>query len=95
MGVALVDGLWIRELDRLTPKTDEEYLKYAAICSLYGKLDEAIASLLSVKGGKEDLGEFERILLQQIKIQRKERKMFTLLQGLWRLYSPSLIHRLE
>ena len=91
------DGLWLRELDNLALKTDEEYLKYAAICSLYGKLDEAIESLLFVRGGHDqDWSEFKRILLRQKKLQGKERSKFGVLQRIWRLYSPSSrIHLME
>lgn len=90
------DGLWMRELDSLPLKTDEEYLKYAAICSLYGKLDEAIASWLSVKGEDKDWKEFESILLEQRRMQKKERSKFKFIQRLWSLYSPSSrIHLIE
>ena len=83
------DGLWMRELDNLTLKTDEEYLKYAAICSLYGKLDEAFASVYLVRDKDRDWDEFESILLKQIKLQKKEKNKFNILQRIWSLYSPS------
>jgi len=90
------DGLWMRELGNLPLKTDEEHLKYAAICSLYGKLDEAIASVHLAREEDRDWDEFESVLLEQIKLQRKERNKFKILQRIWSLYSPSSrIHLIE
>lgn len=80
------DGLWIRELTTLNLKNKETYLKYAAICSIYGKIDEAIHSLEML--GEEAPKEFKNILLKQFQHQKKERGKFKLIRKLWNLYSP-------
>tara|TARA_B100001063_G_scaffold147258_1_gene137511 strand:+ start:797 stop:1750 length:954 start_codon:yes stop_codon:yes gene_type:complete len=90
------DGLWMKDIDNLTNKTGEEYFKYSSICSLYGKLDEALASLLLVKDKDRNWRNFESILTEQIKLQRKERNKFKTLERIWSFYSPSSrVHLIE
>lgn len=80
------DGLWIRELRTLDLKNKEKYLKYAAICSIYGKIDDAIYSLKLL--GDDAPKELKNLLLKQFKHQKKERENFKLVKKLWNLYSP-------
>ena len=90
------DGLWLRELDSLALENNEEYLKYAAVCSLYGKVDEAVTCIRGLKEKNNNSNEFEKILNEQIKLQKKARKRFKFLQRLWSLHSPSSrIHLIE
>ena len=80
------DGLWIRELTTLNLKNKETYLKYAAICSIYGKIDEAIHSLEML--GEDAPKGFKHLLFKQLQHQKKEREKFKLVRNLWNLYSP-------
>lgn len=90
------DGLWMRDLESISSRDDGEYMKYAAICSLYYKLDEAMASLSLVNDKNIIWKEFEGILRKQIKLQAQERTRFKDLQRTWGLYSPfSRIHLIE
>ena len=81
------DGLWMKELKTFNTSDTETYLKYAAICSIYGKTEEAIYSIELL--GKETPSEFRRILIEQLKKQNKERRNFKIIKRLWKLYSPN------
>lgn len=81
------DGLWMKDLKYFNKSDTETYLKYAAICSIYGKSEEAIYSIQLL--GKETPSEFRRILIEQLKKQNKERRNFKLIKRLWKLYSPN------
>jgi len=88
------DGLWMRDLDRLNLKAEEKYLKYAAICSLYGKLDEAIHCIQMI--GEAAPKAFKDILLEQSNLQKREREKFSIVRRFWSLYSPaSRLHLIE
>ena len=80
------DGLWLRELKTLKSKNSETYLKYIAICSIYGKLDEATHILKYL--GESAPKRFKKILFEQLAHQKKERRNFYLFRKLWNLYSP-------
>ena len=80
------DGLWLRELKTLELKNSEAYLKYAAICAIYGKINEALHSIQILE--EETPAGFREILLKQLKQQKKERKTFDIARRLWNLYSP-------
>ena len=77
------DGLWMKELKTFEPKNTETYLKYAAICAIYGKTEEAIHSLELI--GEDTPSKFKRILIEQLKKQNKERRSFNLLKRIWNL----------
>ena len=81
------DGLWMKELKNLDSNNTETYLKYAAICSLYGLTEEAINSLQFLEG--TITSKFKSSLLEQLKQQKKERRNFNLLNRLWNLYAPN------
>ena len=81
------DGLWMKELKTFNTSDTEIYLKYAAICSIYGKTEEAIYSMQLL--GKETPTEFKRILIEQLKKQNKERRNFNVIKRFWELYSPN------
>lgn len=81
------DGLWMKELKNLDSSNTETYLKYAAICSIYGLNEEAINSLQFIEGTIPS--NFRRSLLEQLKQQKKERRNFNILKRLWNLYAPS------
>lgn len=80
------NGLWMRELKTIESKDINTYLKYAAICSIYGRPEEAIHTTQLIR--KEVPQEFTKTLKEQLKLQRKERRIFYLLRKLWRLYLP-------
>ena len=81
------DGLWMKELKNLDSNETETYLKYAAICSIYGKIEEAINSLELIVG--DIPSKFRNTLINQLKQQKKERRNYELMYRLWNLYSPT------
>ena len=81
------DALWIKELKTFNSGDSESYLKYAAICAIYGKTEEAIYSLQLL--GKDTPSEFKRNLIELLKKQKKERRNFNVLKRIWNLYSPN------
>ena len=81
------DGLWMKELKNLDSSDTETYLKYAAICSLYGLPEEAINCLQFLGGNISS--KFRRTLLEQLKQQKKERRNFNIINRLWNLYAPN------
>ena len=78
------DGLWLKDLKKLDAKDTETYLKYASICSIFGKVEEAIHSLQFIEGSTPS--KFRKNLLVQFKHQNKERRRFNLIKRLWNLY---------
>ena len=87
------DGLWMKELKTFESKNTETYLKYAAICAIYGKTEEAIHSLQLI--GEETPLKFKRILMELLKKQNKERRIFNVLKRIWNLYSNSNLTLIE
>jgi len=81
------DGLWMKDLKNLDSNKTEDYLKYAAICSIYGKTEEAIHSLQLL--GDASQSKFRKKLIEQLKQQKKERRNFNILRRLWNLYAPN------
>ena len=89
------DGLWLRNLESIDHIKDEWCMKYAAICSLYGKLDEANTTI-DLAEDAVNKEEFKRILQSQTRMQRRERKKFNIIRRLWSIYSPSSnLHLME
>ena len=80
-------GLWMKELENLNSSNTETYLKYSAICSLYGKTEEALNSLQLLGGDIPT--KFKNTLINQLKQQKKERRKYEIMYRLWNLYSPT------
>ena len=88
------DGLWLKDLNNLDTTHAEECFKYAAICSLYGKLDEAIHLLKSTpdKATRKLLN----LLHEQLTLQTQERMIFAELNEAWFEYGPGTrMHLME
>jgi len=83
------NGLWLREIDSIAIQNDDEYLKYSAICALYGKTDEAIACMNLIKEkSRKHHKEFAIVLASERRQQEKTRNIFKALSRLWEIYSP-------
>lgn len=79
----------------MTNKDDERYLKYSAICILYGKTEEAIESINLINEKTESQKVFKERLESQRSQQEKKRKAFKMISRLWSIYSPATKLQLE
>ena len=75
------DGLWLKDLKNFDTTNAEECFKYSAICSLYGKLDEAIHLLKSTPDKATHM--FLKCLHEQLSMQTQERMIFAKLNEAW------------
>ena len=78
------DGLWLKDLNNIDTTNIEQCFKYSAICSLYGKLDEAIHLLQSSPDNATY--SFLKCLHEQLSLQRQERSIFAELSKIWSKY---------